>query len=196
MAKTRAEIERRFRSGSNAFFLISGLSALGTSALYYGLNYKPLAAICLATPMVLDVIARAIDPRLFGQQIHYYCYMFSLALAGLFLILGLLSRFGSHTGSFFKVANLFGSFAKLGKALGIAHLVGSRLFYFTGIVLYTLDGLLAFALENLIGQQFTELRLAVLLNLGVHFVLLCRLLYGFAVGFEKELTETTPPTQA
>ena len=186
MANTRDVIEQRFRRGSNGFFWIAGLSALGTTALYKGWMFKPIASVCLATPMVLDVIARAIDPRLFGQQIHYYCYIFSLILAGLFLFLGVLSRFGSHTGRFLRLGAVFGGFARIGSWLGLAHLVGSRLFYFAGIVIYTLDGVLAFAIENLIGSQFTELRLAVLLNLGFHAVMLVQLLYGFVAGLERE----------
>ena len=93
MAKTRQEIEHQFRRGTNTFFWIGALSALGTSALYHGFTYQPVGALCLATPMVLDVVVRAIDPRLFGQQIHYYCYMFSLILAAVFVLLGLFGVF-------------------------------------------------------------------------------------------------------
>lgn len=189
MAKTRQEIEHQFRRGTNTFFWIGALSALGTSALYHGFTYQPVGALCLATPMVLDVVVRAIDPRLFGQQIHYYCYMFSLILAAVFVLLGLLSRFSSHTGAFLKLSSWFRSFAKIGNWLGMANLAGSRLFYFTGMVLYTLDGGLAFLLENLIGHQFTELKLAVMLNLAVHFIFMSRLLYGFALGFSREAQE-------
>ena len=192
MASTRSLIEGRFRRGSNAFFWIGGLSALGTTALYKGWFVQPIAAVCLAIPMMLDVMARAIDPRLFGKQIHYYCYIFSLILAAFFLLIGVLSRYGSHTGGFLKVGAMFGGFARLGSWLGVAHLVGSRLFYFAGMVLYTLDGVLAFALENLVGSQFAELRLAVILNLGFHVVMMCMLLYGFLAGMEREVKGEGP----
>ena len=186
MASSREVIEGRFRTGSNAFFWISGLSALGTTALYKGWVFRPIAAICLATPMVLDVLARSISRRFYGPQIHYYCWIFGLILAAILAAIGILAKYGSHTGKFLKLAPMFGGFAKLGSLLGMAHLVGSRLFYFAGIVLYTLDGVFAFALENLIGHQYTQLRLAVLLNLGFHFLMLCQLLFGFVAGLEKE----------
>lgn len=185
MAASRTVIERRFRKGTNIFFWIAAFSSLGTTALYKGWVAKPVAAVCLATPMVFDVFARS-APRWMGPHLHYYCYIFSLVLAGIFALLGVFSRFGSHTGSYFKLGALFSGFAKIGSWLGIAQLVGSRLFYFAGIILYTLDGVLAFALENLLGHQFTELHVAVLLNLGFHFLMLVQLLYGFVAGLERE----------
>ena len=185
MAASRTLIESRFRKGTNVFFWIAAFSSLGTTALYKGWVAKPVAAVCLATPMVFDVMARS-APRWMGTHLHYYCYLFGLILAGLFALLGIFSRFGSHTGSFFKLGAVFGGFAKLGSWLGIAHLVGSRLFYFAGIVLYSLDAILAFALENLLGHQFTDLHMAVLLNLGFHFLMLVQLLYGFVAGLERE----------
>jgi hypothetical protein len=140
VARHRSSIEKRFRRGSNAFFLIAALSALSTTALYQGFAFEPVRAFCLATPMVLEAVARRVDPRFFGTELRYYCYVFSLILAGLIAALGLLTRYSSHAGGFFKVSNqMFKSFARVGAWFGIAHLVGSRLIYFSGIVLYTLD---------------------------------------------------------
>ena len=186
MAASRDVIESRFRRGTNAFFWIAALSALGTTALYKGWAARLITMVCLATPMVLEILVRAINPRFYGPQIHYYCWVFSLILAALFVVLGILAKYGSHTGRFLRLGTMFGGFAKLGSWLGMAHLVGSRLFYFAGIVLYALDGVLAFVLESLLGNHYTELRLSVLLNLGFHFVMLCQLLYGFLAGLERE----------
>lgn len=189
MAKPRNDIEARFRRGSNAFILIGLLSALTNSLLYFGLTYKPVAMFCLAIPVVLDTVVRVVDPRLWGQELHYYCYMFGLIFSGLFLLLGIFSKFTSHTGSFLKVTSRVRVLSGLRRLLGGAQLAGSRVFYFAGIVLYVLDGFLALLMENVLHAQFSELRLTILLNLGFHCLVLVYLLFGFVAGLESESPE-------
>jgi hypothetical protein len=186
VAKPRNAIEARFRQGSNAFIFVGLLSALGNSLLYWGYTYKPISILCLAIPVVLDTVVRVIDPRLWGQELHYYCYMFGLILSGLFLLLGMLSKFTSHSGAFLKLSSWFRGFATLGRWLGMAQLAGSRLFYFVGIVLYVFDGVLALLMENILRDHFSELRLVILMNLGFHCIVLCWLLFGFMAGLERE----------
>ena len=195
MARHRSSIEKRFRRGSNAFIVIAALSAASTTALYNGLAFHPVRAFCLATPMVVESVVRHVDPRFFGTELRYYCYMFSLILAGAMAVLGLLTRYSSHAGTFFKVSNsMFKGFARLGSWFGIAHLVGSRLIYFSGIVLYTLDAVAAMLLENLIPKHIADLQLTMMLNLGFHLVMLTYLLFGFVAGLEREIPplENTP----
>jgi hypothetical protein len=185
MANQRVSIEKNFRRGSNGFLLIAILSAACSTALYQGFGFQMIRAFCLATPMVLEAVARSVDPRYFGSELRYYCWVFSLAVAGLVASLGLLSRYASHAGVVLKLSNLFKGFARFGNFLGIAHLVGARLFYFVGVVLYTLDGVGAIFLENLVSWHLKDLKLIVMMNLGFHFVMLAYLLYGFVAGFEK-----------
>lgn len=193
MARTRDAIEARFRAGSRWFLIVGVLSALASTALYKGVAVKLISMFSLATPMVLDMMLRSIDGRwIWVEELHYYCYVFSLGLAGLFALMGLLSIYASHTGSFLKLERVFGIFAKLGSTVGIAHLVGSRLFYFAGICLYILDGLLAFGLEAVFRSHFSDLRLVVLMNLGFHCLVLMFLSHGFMAGFERESKASLP----
>jgi hypothetical protein len=86
-----------------------------------------------------------------------------------------------------KLGGLFGGFARLGGFLGIAQLVGSRLFYFVGIVLYMLDGVLGFGLEAAMRSiHLSRLHTVMQWNLGFHAVMLMLLLYGFLSGMERE----------
>lgn len=192
MAKPRTAIEARFRRGSNAFVLVGGISALANTLMYNGFTYKVISLFCLAIPVVLDTVVRAVPPRLWGAELHYYCYMFSMILSGLFLVLGLLSKATSHTGTILKLSSWLNPLARLGRFLGMAQLVGSRLFYFVGIVLYAFDGILALIMENVLHERFDELRLLILGNLGFHCVVLAYLLYGFFAGMERE---AAPPAR-
>ena len=186
MAKPRTAIEARFRRGSNFFVLIGLLSAVANTLLYFGFNYKPITIFCLAIPVVLDTVVRIIDPRLWGQELHYYCYMFGLILSGIFVLLGMASKFTSHTGALLKMSTLLKGFARLGRFAGMAQLVGSRLFYFVGIVLYVFDGILAVVMENVLRARFDQLHVVILMNLGFHCVMLVFLLHGFVAGLESE----------
>ena len=186
MAKPRKTIEARFRRGSNFFILIGLLSAIANSMLYFGFTYKPVTIFCLAIPVVLDTVVRVVDPRLWGQELHYYCYIFGLILSGVFLLLGMASKFSSHTGTFFKLGSFIRGLNALGRWAGGAQLVGSRLFYFVGIVLYIFDGVLALVMENFLRANFDQLRILILMNLGFHCVILMFLLHGFVAGLESE----------
>jgi hypothetical protein len=187
MAKPRTAIEARFRRGSNAFILIGLISAIGNTLLYHGFVHKSISMFCLAIPVVLDTVVRVVDPRLWGQELHYYCYVFGMILSAVFLLLGLLSKATSHTGTVLKLSSWLRPLAGLARFLGMAQLVGSRLFYFVGIVLYVFDGLLALVMENVLRAHFTELRMVILGNLAFHCVLLIHLLYGFVNGMEREV---------
>lgn len=191
MAKPRTAIEARFRRGSNAFIAIGLLSAIANCLLYFGFTYRPITVFCLAIPVVLDTVVRVVDPRLWGQELHYYCFVFGLILSGLFLLLGILSKFTSHTGSFLKMTSLVRGLSGVRRVLGGAQLVGSRLFYFIGIVLYILDGLLALVMENFLHSHFSELRVTILMNLGFHCLVLVYLLHGFVAGLESEAPVNT-----
>lgn len=195
MAKSRKLIEARFRRGSNVIVGVGLLSALANSLLYWGLNLTPIKIFCLAIPVVLDTVVRVVDPRLWGQELHYYCYLFGLILSGLLLLLGIASKFTSHSGTFFKLSSYLRGFARLGRFVGVAQLVGSRLFYFVGIILYFFDGLLALLMESFLRSHFDELRLVVLGNLAFHCLALTWMLYGFVAGLEGEerAAEGTPP---
>jgi hypothetical protein len=192
VAKPRKAIEARFRRGSNFLILIGLLSAACHSLLYFGFTYRPVTIFCLAIPVVLDTVVRVIDPRLWGQELHYYCYIFGLILSGVFLLLGMASKFSSHTGTFFKLGSFMHGFKRLGSWAGAAQLVGSRLFYFVGIVLYIFDGVLALVMENVLRANFSQLRVLVLMNLGFHCVILTFLLYGFVAGLESEAPQSSP----
>ncbi|MBS2040151.1 hypothetical protein JST97_34510 [bacterium] len=191
MAKPRKAIESRFRRGSNFLILVGLLSAISHSLLYFGFTYRPVTIFCLAIPVVLDTVVRVVDPRLWGQELHYYCYIFGLILSGIFVLLGLASKFSSHSGTFFKLGSFMHGFKRLGRWAGGAQLVGSRLFYFVGIVLYIFDGVLALMMENFLRANFSQLRVLVLMNLGFHCLILVFLLYGFVAGLESE----APPSQ-
>lgn len=194
MAKPRKAIEARFRRGSNFFILIGLLSAMANTLLYWGMTYKPIKVFCLAIPVVLDTVVRVIDRRLWGEELHYYCYVFGMVLSGIFLLLGMASKFTSHTGTFLKLSSYLKGFATLGRLAGMTNLVGSRLFYFVGIVLYVFDGILALVMENVLSAQFTELRMIILMNLGFHCALLAFLLHGFVAGLEKEAQADPRPS--
>lgn len=187
MARDRQAIEARFRSGSRWFLIIAALSALASLAFYQGIAWKALGMVSLATPLVLDTAVKTIGGRwLWAEDLQYYCLLLSLALAAVFLLIGVLTSYASHTGAFLKLDRVFGIFARLGGAFGMAHLVGSRLIYFVGVVLYVADGLLAFCLEFFLRNILTDLRVLVLTNLGFHCFVLVFLMYGLASGFEKE----------
>lgn len=186
MAKPRKQIEARFRRGSNAFIAVGLLSALANSLLYSGVKVLPIKVFCLAVPVVLDTAVRLVDPRLWGAELHYYCYLFGLILSGLFLLLGILSKFSSHTGTFLKLTSRLRGLSGVRTFLGRAQLAGSRLFYFLGIVLYVADAVLALLMENFLHGRFDELRLVILLNLGFHCLVLVVLLHGFVAGMESE----------
>lgn len=194
MPRTRQQIESRFRGGSAWLLIVGVLSALTSTAIYKGIGLKFLAVVSLATPLVLDTVAsKLLGGWLWAEQIHYICYIISLVMAAFFGLLGLLCMYGSHTGSFFKIDRLFGPFAKIGSTFGFAHLFGARLLYFSGILLYVLDGLFAFGLESLLRNWFSELRVLVLMNLGFHCLVLVFLTHGFLAGLERE---APPPEEA
>ncbi len=187
MARERDVIEQRFRSGSRWFLIVAGLSALASCAFYKGIAWKAFAMVSLATPLVVDAAVKKIGGGwLWAENLHYYTFLFGLALAGLFALLGVLSTYASQTGAFLRLEKVFGVFAVVGRAVGIAHLVGSRLFYFAGVVLYAFDGLLAFCLELCLRNFLTDLRVLVLTNLGFHCVVLVFLLFGLVAGLERE----------
>ena len=200
MAKPRKAIESRFRRGSNFFILVGIVSAVANSLLYFGFNFKPIKIFCLAIPVVLDTVVRVLPPRLWGEELHYYSYVFGLVLSAIFVLLGMASKFTSHTGTFLKLSSYLRGFARLGRFAGMTQLVGSRLFYFVGIVLYVFDGILALVMENVLSAKFSELRVIILMNLGFHCVMLVFMLYGFLAGLEKEsqaaLAESTPSGDA
>lgn len=186
MAKPRKTIEARFRRGSNFFVLVGLMSALSNTLLYWGFNFKFIKIFCLAIPVVLDTVVRVLPPRLWGEELHYYSYIFGLVLSGIFLVLGMASKFTSHTGTFLKLSSYLKGFARLGQLAGMTQLVGSRLFYFVGIVLYVFDGILALVMENVLSAKFSELRVIILSNLGFHCLMLVFLLHGFMAGLEAE----------
>ncbi|MBT9583099.1 hypothetical protein IV102_07110 [bacterium] len=186
MAKPRKAIEARFRRGSNFFILVGLFSALANTLLYWGFNFKAIKIFCLAIPVVLDTVVRVLPPRLWGEELHYYSYIFGLVLSGIFLLLGMASKFTSHTGTFLKFSSYLKPFASLGRFAGMTQLVGSRLFYFVGIILYAFDGILALVMENVLSAKFTDLRVIILMNLGFHCCVLVFLLYGFLAGLEAE----------
>jgi hypothetical protein len=190
MAKPRPAIEARFRRGSNALVLVGLLAAACHTLLYWGFTLKPVKIFCLAIPLVLDTVVRVVDPRLWGQELHYYCYLFGMILSGLFLVLGFASKFTSHSGTLFRVGSYLRGLKGLGRFVGSAQLMGSRVFYFAGIVLYFFDGLLALVMENVLRAHFTELRLLILTNLGFHCLVLSYLLFGFVAGLESEAKST------
>lgn len=192
MAKPRTAIEARFRRGSNALVFIGVISALGNTLLYNGFTHKLIGLFCLAIPVVLDTVVRAVPPRLWGAELHYYCYMFGMILSGLFLLLGILSKATSHTGTILKLSSWLNPLARVARFLGMTQLVGSRLFYFAGMILYVFDGVLALLMENVLHNRFDELRLVILGNLGFHFVLLVYMLYGFLAGMEREAPPEPP----
>ena len=196
MAKPRKAIEARFRRGSNFLILIGLLSAACNSLLYFGFTWKPVTIFCLAIPVVLDTVVRVLDPRLWGQELHYYCYIFGLVLSALFVLLGMASKFTSHSGTFFKLGSFVHGLKRLGSWAGGAQLLGSRLFYFVGIVLYILDGVLALVMENFLRANFDQLRIMVLMNLGFHCLVLVFLLHGFVAGLESESTGSSPSKDA
>lgn len=191
MAKPRKAIESRFRRGSNFLILIGLLSAISNSLLYFGFTWRPVTIFCLAIPVVLDTVVRVVDPRLWGQELHYYCWIFGLILSGLFVLLGMASKFTSHTGTFFKLGSFMSGLKRLGSWAGGAQLLGSRLFYFVGIVLYVLDGALALVMENFLRANFDQLRIMVLMNIGFHCLVLVFLLHGFVAGLESEAAPTS-----
>ncbi len=197
MARSRSAIESRFRAGSNWFFLVGGLSALATTAFHKGWIIKPLMTMSLSLPMLVDQSLAMLPSRIpYKEAFQYYGSMFGWALAAVFLLIGVLSKYGSHTGAFLKLGGLFGSFARLGSFLGIAHLVGSRLFYFVGIVLYILDGALGFGLEALLRSfHISKFHTVTQWNLGFHACVLMLLLYGFLSGMERESRASGPPAE-
>jgi len=176
---------------------VGGLSALATTAFYKGWLMKPLMAMSLSLPMLVDQSLAMLPSRIpYKEAIQYYGTLFGWAVAALFILVGVLSKYGSHTGAFLRLGGLFGSFARLGSFLGLAHLVGSRLFYFVGIVLYILDGALGFALEALLRSlHITKFHTVTQWNLGFHACILMLLLWGFLSGFEPESRPTPPPAE-
>ena len=195
MARSRDAIEARFRAGSNWFFVIGGLSALATTMFYKGWMVKPLMTVSLSLPMLVDQLLSTLPGRLpYKEAFQYYGTLFGWGLAALFLILGLLSKFSSRSGTFLKLGGVLGPFARLGSFLGIAQLVGSRLFYFVGIVLYMLDGGLGYALETLLSNlRYSHLHVVMQWNLGFHAIVLMLLIYGFLSGMERESRNPQPP---
>lgn len=187
MARDRQLIEARFRSGSRWFIWIAALSAVASTAAYKGLALKFLGTFSLATPLVAEAVVRKFGGNwLWAEQAYYYSWIFGLALAAIFALIGVISSYASHTGAFLKLDKIFGVFARVGSAMGLAHLVGSRLLYFSGMVIYVLDGLLAFGMEVLLRGYISDLRILVLMNLAFHFAVLCMLCHGFVAGLERE----------
>ncbi len=172
--------ETRFRRGSLGLVGIGILSALSSTAIYKGVAVEYVAPFDLATPFVLDTVAaKWLGRWLWAEQIHYVCYVLSLVAAALFALIGGLCLYGSVTGEFFSLERVFGPFAKVGQALGIAHLVGARLLYFAGLLFYVADAVIAFWLESVLRSWFPELRMLMLMNLAFHCVVLVFLLWGF-----------------
>ncbi len=170
---------------------------MGSAAIYKGLSWKVFSTITLATPVVFDAILRKFGGSwLWAEQLYYYAFVASLIMAAFFALVGVFTSYASHTGGFLKLDKVFGLFARIGSAFGMAHLVGSRLLYFTGMVLYILDGLLAFGMEVLLRRYLTDLRLVVLLNLAFHALVLVFMASGFVMGMERprgELVEEPGP---
>lgn len=190
MARDRQQIEARFRGGSRWFLLVGALSALGSAAIYKGFSWKVFSTVTLAMPVVFDAVLRKFGGSwLWAEQLYYYCFVISLVMAAFFALVGVFTSYASHTGAFLKLDKVFGLFARIGSTFGMAHLVGSRLLYFSGMVLYIFDGLLAFGLEVLLRGYLTDLRLVVLLNLAFHAVVLFFLASGFVMGMERAREE-------
>lgn len=200
VARDRQQIEARFRSGSRWFLLVGGLSALGSAAIYKGFTWKVFSTITLAMPVVFDAILRKFGGSwLWAEQFYYYCFVISLVMAAFFALVGVFTSYASHTGAFLKLDRVFGLFARIGSAFGMAHLVGSRLLYFSGMVIYILDGLLAFGLEVLLRSHLADLRIVVLMNLAFHLIVLFFMASGFVMGMERprgvsEIVEEPPAT--
>lgn len=181
MALSRRQIEARFRRGTNALLGVGVLSGIGNALLYSGLAPKSVGVVCLAIPVVLDTVVRVVDPRLWGHELHYYCFIFSLLLSGVFVLLGLACKLGSHGGATLAVKK-----QGVMKSLGNTQLFGSRLAYVVGIALYVLDGALALVMESFLRTHFDELRVLVLANLGFHCLVLSYLGWNFAASLTKE----------
>lgn len=175
--------EKRFRRGAWLLLALALMSAVSTTALYWGIRIPVFYATSLALPVVTDIALETFfSGWIWMEKVRYYWFVGSSVFAGVLALVAILSLTTSFSGHAFTKSFAGKGIGKLFSGLGLAQMLSARALSAFGLLFYTVDLALSAGLVFAFPQTFTPLYLFLLANLLIHLSSLSFLGYSFTAG--------------